>query len=828
MISSATPPFFNVPFANAAAAADITYPIPAASQAGIGKASLADGFPPKNFLPDAAGGIAPFGQDMNGILKEVTENIRWLQAGGISKYNSGFSTAINGYPNGAVLLNAASTGFWVSLVDNNTSNPDAGGANWNTLSSAYIDKSVAGSGNINLTSEATYDIIDFTGALTGNIVVTFPQQDGKWILKNSTSGAFSLTVAMGTGAQIVLKQGTSTSIFSDSTNLEYSAQTCATAAPGDNSLLIANTAFVNSVLTGKNAYADVALTGTGVYNLSSVEANHFIINLTGNLSGVMLVLVPAATANQWIFRNSTAGGFAVTVNISGGGAAIPLPALENTLIISNGTGVYYGSETAATAPLGDSTLLVANTAFVHAAVAGVNTYIDIPITNGATTFNLLPAQKANLIIDFSPVIANPLAANVLITIPVSGTSAGAQQWTFRNSYTPSNFTMTIQTDKPLTRQITLIAGTDTILVTDGNNLSYATESVDTFYDLSVLPSDSTKRIANTQFVQAAIAKINAYIDIVITTGQTGYTLTTADKAHLIIDFVPQTGTQATANLLIIIPVDGVVTNAQQWTFRNSFGLSSFSVQIRTNSGSPLNRTITLQPTTDTILITDGTNLSYATEAVDTFYYANSQGGSANSSLLIANTAFVQAAVTGAAAGVSSMSGGSTGLTPNTPTTGPITLGGILAVANGGTGGTTATGSGAMVKAISPTLTGTPSAPTAAVKTINTQIATTAFAAGSLVFPPSVATDMYQIFPSGLVMQWGTGTTDANGLLAITFPLAMTGIMNSTGLPSLAAGQVLCVGATGFNATSITYRINNSTDGTPAAGVSFHWSVVGFL
>jgi len=54
--------------------------------------------------------------------------------------------------------------------------------------------------------------------------------------------------------------------------------------------------------------------------------------------------------------------------------------------------------------------------------------------------------------------------------------------------------------------------------------------------------------------------------------------------------------------------------------------------------------------------------------------------------------------------VSSFSGGTTGLTPNTATTGVVTLAGTLAVANGGTGGTTSTGSGAVVLATSPTIT----------------------------------------------------------------------------------------------------------------------------
>ena len=54
-------------------------------------------------------------------------------------------------------------------------------------------------------------------------------------------------------------------------------------------------------------------------------------------------------------------------------------------------------------------------------------------------------------------------------------------------------------------------------------------------------------------------------------------------------------------------------------------------------------------------------------------------------------------------GVSSFSAGTTGLTPNTATTGAVTLSGTLAVANGGTGVTTSTGAGSVVLNSFPTL-----------------------------------------------------------------------------------------------------------------------------
>lgn len=71
--------------------------------------------------------------------------------------------------------------------------------------------------------------------------------------------------------------------------------------------------------------------------------------------------------------------------------------------------------------------------------------------------------------------------------------------------------------------------------------------------------------------------------------------------------------------------------------------------------------------------------------------------------------------TSTADGVTTISFGTTGLTPSTATSGAVTVAGTLAVANGGTGVTTSTGTGSVVLSNSPALTtpnlGTPSAAT---------------------------------------------------------------------------------------------------------------------
>ncbi|MDX3986179.1 MAG: hypothetical protein QHC88_13085 [Achromobacter sp.] len=131
MQASNAPTKSAVPFANSGT----KNTIPVASQIGItpGLASFTDGFPPLTMTPLAAGGVPPYGADFNGILNFLSAGTRWSQAGGGYVYDAAFSTAIGGYPKGAALVKSDLSGYWLNTTENNTTNPDAGGAGWTDL-----------------------------------------------------------------------------------------------------------------------------------------------------------------------------------------------------------------------------------------------------------------------------------------------------------------------------------------------------------------------------------------------------------------------------------------------------------------------------------------------------------------------------------------------------------------------------------------------------------------------------------------------------------------------------------------------------------------------
>jgi len=160
---------------------------------------------------------------------------------------------------------------------------------------------------------------------------------------------------------------------------------------------------------------------------------------------------------------------------------------------------------------------------------------------------------------------------------------------------------------------------------------------------------------------------------------------------------------------------------------------------------------------------------------------------------------------------------SSGTIANARTTGSASNGASTIVLRGTSGefsagaitGTTGTFSGA-ISSVSPTFTGTPLAPTAAVTTDNTQIATTAF--------------VRDIIPAGVILMWsGSIATIPSGWLLCD---GLNGTPNLVDRFVVGAGSAYAVNATGgsANATLVSH--------THTASVSdpghIHWSSGGAL
>ena len=127
-------------------------------------ASMALGFPPQTFTDEGAGGTPPDGRDFNGILNFLSAWAQWVGLGGPIPYNAAISSA-GGYPKGARVQSATNPPrIWLCTADNNTTDPDAGGAGWvSDVSVTYQNFTAAGSGNVNVPSWATHAEVHVVG-----------------------------------------------------------------------------------------------------------------------------------------------------------------------------------------------------------------------------------------------------------------------------------------------------------------------------------------------------------------------------------------------------------------------------------------------------------------------------------------------------------------------------------------------------------------------------------------------------------------------------------------------------------------------------------------
>lgn len=408
-----------------------------------------------------ASNVPPSRQRFNWILNWLANAARYFLQLGVPEWS-----ATESYVAGARVQTGGVTYKALAASTNVTPGTNASKwEKWGFLDSEIqprvdklLTKSVAGGADVTLSAaEADNGILVFTGTLTGNINVIVPNAARRWNVKNSTTGAFSLTVKTASGAGVSIPQASAgAAVFCDGANFVYSATgdnstyapinsptftgspSAPTPAQFDNDTSIATTRFVKS-----NGVSYAASIGLAVSrNMAASDIGCDLIataNLTYTvLSGASFGLRPGDSVTLSSFALNT-----MTVDFSGctymGGltASLTVKPFESMTLIYEGSSSWRIVNSTATLDLSGSfgSSLTAN-GYQKLPSGLIIQWGTFPSTGiGATSVVTLPIAfpTSNLMAVASPSTANAFATvqgktASSVTIGINGSAASGGYW----------------------------------------------------------------------------------------------------------------------------------------------------------------------------------------------------------------------------------------------------------------------------------------------------------------------------------------------------------------------------------------------------------------
>lgn len=231
--------------------------------------------------------------------------------------------------------------IYVALANNTNSAPPS--ANWKPYDQGLLSLSVAGNTNVNLTArQSGFQIMKFTGALTGNIsVLGQPVNPGEFIVVNSTTGNFTLQVGLlSGGTEITIPQGFSQLLYWDGSNTyAVSAPISVTNGVPSNLTTMATVATTSGTAIDVTGIPSWAKRVTIAFNnTSTTGTNDYQIQI-GN--GTLVTTGYTSNSSSGSTADSNSTGFRITSIVASAGTT--MAGLVTLLNMGNGIWIEAGN-----------------------------------------------------------------------------------------------------------------------------------------------------------------------------------------------------------------------------------------------------------------------------------------------------------------------------------------------------------------------------------------------------------------------------------------------------------------------------------------------------
>tara|TARA_R110000868_G_scaffold44815_6_gene149267 strand:+ start:4257 stop:6908 length:2652 start_codon:yes stop_codon:yes gene_type:complete len=473
--------------------------------------------------------------------------------------------------------------------------------------------------------EARNAVLEFTGALSGNCTVTAPAVPKSYFIQNSTTGGHSIIITTGSGSTVTIPSGQVFNVYSDGTNYYLATNYDATNVNITGGTI--NNTSVGATTAASGRFTTLQTSGALTYGGVTLD------NAVTGLGSMVLNTGPVIYAPLFYSETYSTDNAVTAAGTTQGTATALLSDYNVVTTTPSGSGVAL--------PLGT-----------------VGRRIII-VNRGANDLKVYP---------FSGAAIDALATNAAITLPVNGwmefNASAITQWystlnvTNTTSFSggPTGLTPNTATTGAVTLGGTLLSGyggTGFSTYATGD-LIYAS-AANTLAKLTAGTNNFALTISSGVPVWSAV--VNSFSG-----GTTGLTPSSSSTGNVTLG-----GTLSTAN--------GGTGLGGLTPFTANKAIYASSTSALTSGTLPITAGGTGAATLSAYGVTVVNNTGTALTTV---------APGSNGNILTSNgTSWTSAAAP--ATGVTSISFGSTGLTPNTATTGAVTVAGTLVAGNGGTG-----------------------------------------------------------------------------------------------------------------------------------------------